>query len=230
LTVSVSFLNFYVTPPGLRKIRVTQAPKSTRFLAACLTVLAFGPQTASGSEEGLYPKAPPPNSAFVRFTDATGPSPLTVQGQRFPKTRAGGAISPYAPLAPGPVEIIIGAARLNGALAPGGRYIAAAGPSGPVLLREPAFDPFLKGQMILLNLAPAGAAALMAGKNTVITDVGPMTLGAREVNPTAAAFSVRLNGREVARFPARVTPRGESRVIVVTSDGATDNDPAKTVP
>lgn len=176
---------------------------------ALCTLLALLPSAARAAEDGVYPKAPPPDSAFVR-----------------PVNGAEKTIGPYAPHPPGPATLFDATAALK----PGARYVAALGPAGASVLEEPAFDPLLKGQIVLLNLSSRGDAVLTSGETELLPATPPGTLSARAVNPVSATLCVFRDKKEVGCLPATLTPRGTSRLVLVTDRGVTDGGPARIEP
>lgn len=176
---------------------------------AFYALIALLPSAVRAAEDGLYPKAPPPDSAFVRLADA-----------------ATGTVSPYAPHPPGRSVLHGTEIVLN----PGTAYVVAVGPQGTAVLEEPAFDPLLKSQILLLNLSSRGDASVVSDKLDVIPATPPGTLSARAVNPVAAPLCVVREKKNVGCLPASLTPRGASRLILVTDRGVTEGGPARREP
>jgi alginate O-acetyltransferase complex protein AlgF len=177
-------------------------------------------QRVNANEEGLYPDAAPPGSAFVRFLNASEKSaiPVEVDGKSYGAATLG-RISAYAPLPQGDTRISMGTQSVSLQLKEKAYYTAALFKGRLSILPEPANDNKLKAQIILINVSSLPGVSLKTadGITSIVGPVSPGTLSARSVNAVKAAFAVYSAARKVWDTAARSLVR-ENRYAIVVYD------------
>ena len=200
------------------------------FTIIIFCALLYTPLCAFSGEGGLYPSAPPPGSAFVRFFNGSNhvPVDVKVRGKSYGMSSFG-SISAYAPVPHGEAALSLGAESGSVQLKEGSYYTAMLVRENLVILEEPSNDNKLKAQIILINASHTPAIILKTadGSASVVDAVDPEKLGGRAVNAVKAPFSVYASTHKIESLDARVLERG-ARYAVIVYDG-TDGKPAVTI-
>jgi hypothetical protein len=183
---------------------------------------------AHAGDEGLYPSAPPPGSAFVRFLNAggnTGATAIEVHGKAYGAATLA-KTTPYVPAPHGTVPIKFGSAALSPDLKEGAHYTVVLRKGAATLLEEPSDDNPLKAEIIVINASSAEGVSLKTadGHTNVVEPVATGKLGGRAVNAVKAAFAIYSGEKKVSDLEARSLERG-ARYAVVVYDGE-DGKPA----
>jgi alginate O-acetyltransferase complex protein AlgF len=195
----------------------------TRFFpitaAAMLFYALLGtPLNAFGGEDGLYPAAPPPGSAFVRFLNGATPSAVnaSVRGKSY-GAASFGQITPYAPVKQGDAELSLGAKTATASLKEGAHYTVLFVRGKLSVLEEPANDNKLKAQIILINASSARDVTLKTadGGTNVVNAVGSEKLDGRAVNAVKIPFSVYSAANKIGDIDAHSLERGSRYAVVV---------------
>jgi Alginate O-acetyl transferase AlgF len=148
---------------------------------------------AAQAEEGLYPKPPPPGSAFVRILE--------------------GASMPYAAIPSGPARVNVAGQAAKGQVEAGRHYSAFIHNGKAMLLQDPEPASRLKAQLLFFNLTDH-PITFVSGETVLAENVPPGAAKPREVNPVTAAFSVQGG----ASTQPVALERG-TRYVVVARDG-----------
>ena len=195
------------------------------FAALCLFVMTSA--SAFGGDAGLYPSAPPPGSAFIRFLNAGGNASagIDVRGKTYGSGQLGVATS-YVAVPHGETKIAFGPANASPDLKEGAHYSAVMIKGVMTILEEPASDNPLKAEIILINASNAKAVSLKTpdGSVAIVDGVEPGQLAGRAVNAVEAPLSIYAGGKKVEDLAAHPLERG-ARYAVVVYTGA-DGKPA----
>jgi alginate O-acetyltransferase complex protein AlgF len=193
----------------------------TAAIAFCCAFL-YSPLYAAAGEEGLYPAAPPPDSAFIRFLNgsSTAPVPVTVLGKSY-GTELFGSLSPYTPVHQGLVSVSLGSQNASAQLKEGAYYTAVLSKGNLRILEEPGNDNKLKAQVILINASSTQDVSLKTadGSTTVVSSVSSAKVGGRSVNSMKVPFSVYAFANKIDDIDAHLLERG-ARYTVVVYDGS----------
>lgn len=199
------------------------------FMALALSSLLVMPTIARAGDAGLYPSAPPPGSAFIRFLNAGGNAKanIEVQGKSYGSGQLGVTTS-YVPVPHGSAKITFGSATATPELKEGGHYSAVMIKGVMSVLEEPASDNPLKAEIILINASNAKDVSLKTpdGAVSVVDPVPPGQLAGRAVNAVQAPLAIYAGGKKVEDLAAHPLERG-ARYAVVIYNG-TDGKPAVT--
>lgn len=189
-------------------------------LTLCGVLLCTAPYTFAG-EDGLYPAAPPPGSAFVRFLNGNNPLSVAVniRGKSYGAASLGN-ITAYAPVQHGDATLGIGGKTTTANLKADTYYTVLYYKGKVDVLEEPASSNKLKAQIILINASSAPGVALKTadGSTAIVNAVGPAKLDGRAVNPVKVPLSVYASSKKVSALDAHLLERG-ARYAVVVYDG-----------
>ena len=189
-------------------------------MALCSTLICATPHAHAG-EGGLYPAAPPPGSAFIRFLNGSSPAALavSVRGKSYGAATFGN-ITAYAPVQQGDATLTLGAKTAETHLKEGAYYTALLHDGNVNVLEEPASDNKLKAQIILINASSTPGITLKTADGTtdIVNAVGTAKLDSRAVNPIKAPFSVYAAATKIDGIDAHLLERG-ARYAVVVYDG-----------
>lgn len=176
---------------------------------------------AYAGDEGLYPDAPPPGSAFVRFLNADSrAAAIEVQGKSYGAVQQG-QLSRYIFVPNGAAELKFGPDVVSKEVTEGRRYSIVLARGKATVLEEPAEQSPLKAEIMLINASSRPAVALKTadGKTDIIEPVATGKLGVRAVNAVKVPFALYAEGRKIEEIAARDLQRGGSYAVVVY-DGA----------
>jgi alginate O-acetyltransferase complex protein AlgF len=176
---------------------------------------------AKAGEDGLYPAAPPADSAFVRFLNAGSatPTPVKIRGKSYGAVNLG-SISSYAPVAAGAAALSFGVKSSSVELKPGIHYAVLLMKDNMVVLDEPSDTSKLKAQIILINASRTPHVSLKTadGAAEIVNPVAPGALGGRAVNAVNAPFSVYAEKEKIEDIAPQPLKRGARYAIVVYDD------------
>lgn len=214
------FRKFMDLPRKERKMRRTSPFLSTLAIAVCGALLC-APLHAFGGEEGLYPAAPPPGSAFIRFFNGNDhtPAAVKIRGKSYGAASFGN-ISQYAPVPQGDVDLSIGGESASSHLKEGAYYTALLVKGKLSVLEEPANDNKIKAQIVLINASSTSNISLKTsdGSTGIVDGVDTLKLGSRSVNAVKVPFSVYASNNKIGDLDAHLLERG-ARYAVVVYDG-----------
>jgi hypothetical protein len=190
--------------------------KIAPFLTSAIFALSLSAPALAGGEGGLYPGAPPPGSAFVRFINGGGAGAAAIRGKAY-KAVPPGAAGAYVPVPQGAADLSFGGKAAAANLKEGVHYTAVFSRGRLAVLEEPPANNRLKAEILLVNLSAAPAVSLRTadGAASVVDPVAPGALGARAVNPVRAGFAVYANGKKVSEVPALPLERGARYTALV---------------
>jgi alginate O-acetyltransferase complex protein AlgF len=181
-----------------------------------LLALAIG-SPAFADDDGLYPDAPPPGSAFVRFLNADpGPAVIELRGKSYGATRQG-VLTRYIFVPNGESQLSFGGNGAMKALQEGRRYSVVLAKGKLTILEEPAEKSPLKAEIVLINASSRPGMALKTadGSVSVIEAVAPGSLGARAVNAVKVPFALYAGGKKIGELAPPDLERGESYAVIV---------------
>ena len=194
--------------------------KLALIITLCSALSWAAPQAFAG-EGGLYPAAPPPGSAFIRFLNSDSPVavPVNVRGKSY-GTATFGNISAYAPVQQGDATFSLGTKTASAHLKEGYFYTVLLFRGNVNALEEPSGDNKLKAQIILINASSTPDITLKTadGSTNIVNAVDTAKLDGRAVNPIKAPFSVYAAARKIDAIDAHLLERG-ARYAVVVHDG-----------
>lgn len=196
--------------------------KKLGLLAALAAVSClYMPAHAAAGEGGLYPAAPPPGSAFIRFLNGNSPMAVAVdvRGKSYGAATMG-SITAYAPVQQGDADVSIGGKTQKANLKAGGYYTVLYYKGDVKVLEEPASDNKLKAQIVLINASSEPDVSLKTadGSTAIVNPVNTAKLDSRAVNPVNVPFSVYTDSKKIDDISAHSLQRGE-RYAVVVYDG-----------
>lgn len=193
----------------------------SRIAGLLAAAFIFSASAARAGDEGLYPDAPPPGSAFVRFvnTGASASIPITVASKSYGAAPRG-SVTRYIPTPHGSTQLDFGSASSEESLAEGKHYCAMLAEGKLTLLEEPVGSNPLKAQIILINASGMKDVSLKTndGVRSVVDAIGPRALGARAVNAVKVSFAVYAGDKKINDLEARNLERGGTYAIVVYED------------
>jgi hypothetical protein len=198
--------------------------RSSIFAALCFVMMAAAP--AFAGDAGLYPSAPPPGSAFIRFLNAGGNASagIDVRGKAYGSGQPGITTS-YVAVPHGETKITFGPASASPDLKEGAHYSAVMIKGVMTILEEPASDNPLKAEIILINASNTKSVSLKTpdGSIAIVDGVEPGQLGGRAVNAVEAPLAVYAGGKKVEDLAAHTLERGARYAVVVYTgaDGKT---------
>jgi hypothetical protein len=190
------------------------------FIALC-GILLSAAFNASAGEDGLYPAAPPPGSAFIRFLNGNSPMAVAigVRGKSY-GAAALGNITAYAPVQQGDADLSIGAKSVTAHLKESAYYTVLLDKRDVKVLEEPASDNKFKAQIILINASSTPGVTLKTadGSTDIVSAVNTAKLDGRAVNPVRIPFSVYASTKKIDDINTHLLERG-ARYAVVVYDG-----------
>jgi len=188
------------------------------FAALAALSCLYMPTSASAGEGGLYPAAPPPGSAFIRFLNGNNPMAVAVdvRGKSYGAASMG-SITAYAPVQQGEADLTIGGKAEKANLKEGAYYTVLYYKGDVKVLEEPASDNKLKAQIVLINASSSPDVSLKTadGSTAIVNSVSSEKLDGRAVNPVKVPFSVYTDAKKIDDINAHLLERGEHYAIVV---------------
>jgi len=200
--------------------RFTQSRWTARI--ALVAALASITQIAAA---GLYPRAAPPGSAFVRIFNASGNPGLSgkIGDQSIPSTSPNDASS-YVFVKPGDQPVSVGGQQKNVSFGSGKCYTLAVTASGMQPFEQDCFNSQLKSLLSVFNLTDGSVNVRMADSGTkVIEDVSANSSGHREVNPAQAKLAVYNGDSKIGDAKPMQLERGKVFSLFVTGSGSNPN-------
>jgi len=190
-----------------------------RLFGLALAALACLPGAALA---GLYPKAAPPGSAYVRVFNATAtPASAKIGDQVIPEVPAfDGSAFVFLPAGSYPLQI--GENTQTGKL-DADHYYTAVSESGAIhLFDQNRFDSQLKALVSVFNLIDGAPLSLRTadGKVTVIDAIASKALGQREVNPVKITFGLFAGDNKVVDAKPLIMERGQTYSLIVSGTTA----------
>lgn len=164
-----------------------------RVAVALIALLAVAAAAMSAARAGLYPRAAPPGSAFIRGFNATAAAGVELQiADQHVKDIGAYAGTAFVFVAPGHYAVQFAGHTQDVALLGDHYYTAVALDKNIKLIEQPKFDSQLKAQLGLFNLIDGATLSLRTGdgKITIINGVASDAYGQREVNPVNVALAV----------------------------------------
>ncbi len=190
--------------------------RASAFALALCSVLTMSGIARAG-DAGLYPSAPPPGSAFIRFLNAGGNAKANIEvgGKSYGSGELGAATS-YVAVPHGQNKISFGTSTATPDLKEGGHYSAVMVKGVITVLEEPASDNPLKAEIILINASNAKSVSLKTpdGKVAIVDGVAPGQLAGRAVNAVEAPLSVYAGEKKVEDLAAHPLERGARYAVV----------------
>ncbi|MEZ0262227.1 MAG: alginate O-acetyltransferase AlgF [Alphaproteobacteria bacterium] len=177
---------------------------------------------AFAGDEGLYPDAPPPGSAFVRFLNADArAAAIDIKGKAYGNAQQG-QLTRYIYVPAGETAVSFGGTTASKQMAEGQRYSVVLAKGKLAVLEEPAEKSPLKAEIVLINASSRPGVALKSadGAVSVIDPVAPGALGARAVNAVKVPFALYTEGKKIEDLTARDLERGGSYAVVVYDNAA----------
>jgi alginate O-acetyltransferase complex protein AlgF len=176
---------------------------------------------------GLYPRAAPPGSAFVRvFNGTSAPAPAKIGDKTVPETQPMGA-SDYVFVEPGSVSASMGGKNESLTLDKSRCYTVAMTEEGAQSFDQDCFSSQLKSLLSVFNLIDGTTISVrMAdGGAKVIDGVAGKASGHREVNPAKATLAVFNGEQKIGDAKPVQLERGKVFSLFVTG---TASDPRLT--
>ena len=193
--------------------------KMTTFLAtALLAGLALLP--ARAADEGVYGPVAPPNSAFVRVFNATAQPELQarIADKTTDEIPAFGA-SEFVFLPPGKYTLAAGAVSQPVTLEANKFYTAALEGKEFRLLQNERYTNRLKALVIVYNLVDGSTLSLKTPDGRpVVENVGPNSIGSREVNAVKVNLAVFDGAKKLADVKPMNLERGRAFSLFVAGD------------
>src|SRR5690349_17405384 len=111
------------------------------FLLLFVAVMTLSTSAAKAGDEGLYPSAPPPGAAFIRFFNGNTslPATITIRGKTYGAVSFGG-ISSYAPVLQGDATLSMGQKSASFHFKESAYYVVTLVKGNLSILEEPAND------------------------------------------------------------------------------------------
>jgi alginate O-acetyltransferase complex protein AlgF len=176
---------------------------------------------------GLYPRAAPPGSAFVRvFNGTSAPAPAKVGDKTVPETQPMAA-SDYVFVEPGSVSASLAGKSESLTLDKSRCYTVAMTEEGAQSFDQDCFSSQLKSLLSVFNLIDGTTISVrMAdGGAKVIDGVAGKSSGHREVNPAKATLAVFNGEQKIGDAKPVQLERGKVFSLFVTG---TASDPRLT--
>jgi Alginate O-acetyl transferase AlgF len=186
-------------------------------LSGVMLILAMA-GTAKAQDAGLYDAPPPPDSAFVRIIRASGSDSSAQIGPVSVELAT--AISPYAIVKGGALELALGAAKHVVTLEKARFYtVALGGEMQPIVFEDAPIDNPAKSAVYLYNLGQTDAALFAPKQNVdVVAAIPSGKSGHRMINAVTLDLDVVADGKATA-IKAVVLERRTGTSIVVLPDG-----------
>lgn len=187
------------------------------FIRSVAAALLLGSATIATA--GLYPRAAPPGSAFIRVFNATSQPRVTAQvGSKNLGDTAAFEASSYVFLPPGQYPVKIGDAAQNTTLQGSHCYTATLENDSKVhLFDQPCFNSQLKALIALYNTIDGTTLSLRTTDGaTVVDKVVANASGQREVNPVKANLVVYDGTGKLADAKPVALERGSTYSLFVT--------------
>lgn len=168
---------------------------------------------------GLYPRAAPPGSAFVRVFNATSQARVAAHiGDKTVPDVAALDASAYIFLPPGQYPAKIGSAEQGLKLDGAHCYTAALAADGIHLFDQDCFNSQLKSLLSVYNLTDASGLSLRTadGATTVIDSVAANASSQREVNAVKVGLSLYAGSKKIADAKPVTLERGKAFSLFVT--------------
>lgn len=194
--------------------------KTTTTLLAATLLAALAPAQSRAGDEGVYGPVAPPNSAFVRVFNATAQPELQakIADKTLDEIPAYGA-SEFVFLPPGKYTLTVGAASQPVTLEANKFYTAALEGKELRLLDNERYTNRLKALVIVYNLVDGSTLSLKTpdGK-PVVENVGPNSIGSREVNAVKVTLALFDGAKKVADVKPMNLERGRAFSLFVAGN------------
>ena len=192
---------------------------ATTFLTAVLLAgLALLP--ARAGDEGVYGPVAPPNSAFLRVFNATAQPELQarIADKTLDEIPAFGA-SEFVFLPPGKYTLAVGQVSQPVTLEANKFYTAALEGKALQLLHNERYTNRLKALVIVYNLVDGSTLSLKTPDGRpVIEDVGPNSIGSREVNAVKVNLALYDGAKKVTDVKPMNLERGRAFSLFVAGN------------
>jgi alginate O-acetyltransferase complex protein AlgF len=194
--------------------------KTTTTLLAATLLAALAPAQARAADEGVYGPVAPPNSAFVRVFNATAQPELQakIADKTLDEIPAYGA-SEFVFLPPGKYTLTVGAASQPVTLQANKFYTAALEGKELRMLDNERYTNRLKALVIVYNLVDGSTLSLKTPDGRpVVENVGPNSIGSREVNAVKVNLALFDGAKKVADVKPMNLERGRAFSLFVAGD------------
>lgn len=193
--------------------------RSIRRLSITLGLAAAAALVSQIADAGLYPRAAPPGSAFVRLFNAS-PNPhvsAKIGDKQIPDTPPLDA-SAYVFVEPGEQQSTIGTSDQKVKLDSNRCYTLAVTPAGVQKFEQDCFSSQLKSLLSVYNLIDGTHLSLrMADSGTKVIDgVAAGAAAHREVNPAKATLAIFNGDTKLADAKPVQLERGKAFSLFVT--------------
>jgi alginate O-acetyltransferase complex protein AlgF len=176
---------------------------------------------ASTADAGLYPRAAPPGSAFVRVFNGTAqPKPAKIGDKAVPETQPMDA-STYVFLNPGEYPANVGGTQQSFKFDGSRCYTIAVTQDGVHQFDQDCFSSQLKSLLSVFNLIDGtNVSVRMTDGAKVIDGVAGNASGHREVNPAAATLAVYNGETKIGDAKPVTLERGKVFSLFVTGSAS----------
>lgn len=194
----------------------------TKRLLLAAAVLLAAPAAALAQDAGLYDPAPPADSAFVRFVDASlkGDGAGSVDGASLDVS--GDGVSAFVVVKSGDHTIALGDASATATFEAGNYYTVVFAEPGasPTVIKDEVLTNPAKAGLHFYNLTGEAGLSLSAPKQKVaiFENVGPGEMKFRPVGAVDVDLAVEAGGKTVAEVGSvKLERRAAKSVLVVAS-------------
>ena len=196
---------------------------NTRRWAGRIALLGALAAVAQIASAGLYPRAAPPGSAFVRVFNATNQANVSgkVGDKAIPATPPMDA-STYVFVDPGEKPASVGSQQQNIKFDGSRCYTLAVTPNGIQSFEQDCFNSQLKSLLSVFNLIDGASVNVRIAESgtKVIEDVAPKSSGHREVNPAKATLAVYNGDTKIGDAKPMQLERGKVFSLFVTGSAS----------
>ncbi|WP_181702170.1 alginate O-acetyltransferase AlgF [Chthonobacter albigriseus] len=191
-------------------------------LLLAATILAAAPVAALAQDAGLYDPAPPADSAFVRFVDASLKGDGTGSVDGAPLDLSGDGVSSFVVVKSGEHSVTYGDATASAAFDAGNYYTVVFNEAGqgPVVIKDEVLTNPAKAGLHFYNLTGEAGLSLAAPKQKVaiFENVGPGEMKFRPVGAVDVDLAVESGGKTVVDVGSvKLERRAAKSVLVVAS-------------
>lgn len=194
-----------------------------RILLAAAVLSASVP-AALADDAGLYDPAPPADSAFVRFVDASLEAEGTGTVGSAALDLSGDGVSPFVVVPAGSHDVAYGGAAGKADFAAGNYYTVVfnePGAAAPVVIKDEVLTNPAKAGLHFYNLTGEAGLTLAAVKQNVaiFENVGPGEMKFRPVGAVDVDLAVKSAAGEVSIGSVKMERRAAKSVMVVAASG-----------